>query len=455
MRRTQNEEPLAVFARRKVRDQYGNTYTLTGELSKGGQGYVYTTDREEYIVKQPKEYVENKAVWESRVDLAEKMDQWETHFQEIRILPFPRRIDSVLTLPVAVLDGEPGYVMRFLSGMKSFASIFELDGETRKALIDENPEMPDWMRGCPDKSKWLYYHYAKTGSTKHRLYALYKCASCLARLHSSGMVYGDISTNNIFIEDKVPGRCSLIDADNIRLEGDAGSNVITPGYGAPEVVQGKDSIRPRTDCWAFAVMAYWMLALQHPFKGKLVFEPQEVDDFGDADEKAYAGQFPYIADPNDDSNAWLGPLPRELIMTEQLQKLFVETFCSGRTMPWRRPSMAIWAKELAVAFDQSLDCPNCGMSYYSELERCPYCDCDQPDHYEIVGPDGWRKVYQQKEGRVSIPYRVMASAFPIESGDEAYSQKEINADKHSLKTVRGEDPCKKMRVIYKGVKNEA
>ena len=36
----------------------------------------------------------------------------------------------------------------------------------------------------------------------------------------------------------------------------------------PEVVQGRDQSRPRTDCWAFAVMTFKLLALCHPFIGK-------------------------------------------------------------------------------------------------------------------------------------------------------------------------------------------
>lgn len=49
----------------------------------------------------------------------------------------------------------------------------------------------------------------------------------------------------------------------------------TPRYGAPEIVQGVDRSRPRTNCWAFAVMAFETLSLVHPFIGKKVLDPDD------------------------------------------------------------------------------------------------------------------------------------------------------------------------------------
>ena len=97
-----------------------------------------------------------------------------------------------------------------------------------------------------------------------------------------------------------------------RSEG--GNAVYTPHYGAPEIVQGRDQSRPRTDCWAFAVMAFGTLALCHPFIGKKVLEPVNDEGGWDAEpaaddapadlyEQAYAGYLPFIDDDDDDTNA--------------------------------------------------------------------------------------------------------------------------------------------------------
>lgn len=49
-------------------------------------------------------------------------------FQNIRILPLPSHIP--ISLPLAILRNQPGYVMRLLNGMKPL-SVFDLDGKPK------------------------------------------------------------------------------------------------------------------------------------------------------------------------------------------------------------------------------------------------------------------------------------------------------------------------------------
>lgn len=44
-------------------------------------------------------------------------------------------------------------------------------------------------------------HYYQTGGLRRRLMALYKCSALIARLHSAGLVYGDISPANAYISE--------------------------------------------------------------------------------------------------------------------------------------------------------------------------------------------------------------------------------------------------------------
>ena len=101
----------------------------------------------------------------------------------------------------------------------------------------------------------------------------------------------------------------------------------------PEIVQGRDQSRPRTDCWAFAVMAFKILALCHPFIGKKVLEPDDDEGGWDAepvadgapadlDEQAYAGYLPFVDDEDDDSNQGVGGLPRALLATPDYASSF-------------------------------------------------------------------------------------------------------------------------------------
>ena len=279
--------------------------------------------------------------------------------------------------------------------------------------------LPQWLTGVPDKEMALaLLHYANTGSTRRRLLALAKCAAILARLHCAGLVYGDISTNNVFIGEGCSGDVWLIDADNLRLElSSGGVSVYTPGYGAPEVVQGRDQSRPRTDCWAFAVMAFKLLALCHPFIGKKVLQAEDGDGGWDAepdlsgkptnlDEQAFAGYLPFVDDADDDCNEGTAGLPRALVTTPGLRRLFQETFGVGREHPHSRPVMAFWATELTKAADHALDCLECAMSYFPEDHRsCPYCGGKRPAFIRIQTPR-WEIVIPASTTEFDLPHRL-------------------------------------------------
>jgi serine/threonine protein kinase len=270
-------------------------------------------------------------------------------------------------------------------------SAFDLDGKSKAALAGRHPALPPWLASLSDQRfAWRLLHYAETGSTRRRLHALSKCAAILARLHCAGLVYGDISANNVFIGKGGAAQAWLIDADNLRFEQSAGGvTVYTPGHGAPEIVRGTDATRPRSDCWAFAVMAFKMLALCDPFIGKRVLESQEESGWDtdssaggapvDLYERAHAGYFPFVDDEDDDSNEGRDGLPRELVATAGIRRLFQETFGAGRERPHLRPAMLFWALELARACDRSLECPNCRMSYFADAHRqCSYCGTPRP-----------------------------------------------------------------------------
>jgi serine/threonine protein kinase len=404
-------------APKPISDEYGNLHYLADELARGGQGVVFRTRDADLAIKQP---LDASGQPDKNANLRDR-------FQNIRLLPMPSRIP--VSLPLAILRDEPGYVMRLLGGMKSF-DVFDLDGKTKKKLEKRKPELPQWLARIPDKEMaWRLFYYADTGSTRRRLFALSKCASILARLHSAGLVYGDISPKNAFISESSSREVWLIDADNLRFElPSGGTSVCTPGYGAPEIVQGRDQSRPRTDCWAFAVMAFKILALCHPFIGKKVLEPDDDEGGWDAepvadgapadlDEQAYAGYLPFVDDEDDDSNQDVGGLPRALLATPGLRLLFQETFGAGRKQPHRRPMMGFWALELARAFDHSLECHECKMSYFADdNKKCPYCAAPRPAFIRIRTPR-WEVLIPGSAKKLSLPQRLFYP-FSFDHNDE-------------------------------------
>lgn len=435
-----------VPATRELVDEYGNIHYPAAELARGGQGVVFRTTDADLAIKQPLDASGNP----------DKNANLRDRFHNIRLLPLPSRIR--ISLPLAILRDEPGYVMRLLNGMKPFES-FEMNGTAQKDLkvaIDSGGlPCPAWLTRIPDEIMRLtLLHYARTGSTRRRLLALSRCACILARLHSAGLVYGDISPKNVFIGDGESPDVWLIDVDNLRLEMSKGGNaVFTPHYGAPEIVQGRDQARPRTDCWAFAVLAFQSLTLNHPFIGKRVLQP-DGDEGGwdadpppageapaDMDEQAYAGYLPFIDDETDDSNAAIpgSGLPREFVTTPQLRRLFQETFGTGRTQPHRRPAMAFWALELTRAFDHSLVCPSCTMSYFAaEHTQCPYCGVARPLFARLRTPR-WEICVSADTTELALPHRLFYP-FSFEHNDDAEHEATLDWAKRSVRPVRGTKP---------------
>jgi serine/threonine protein kinase len=418
-------------------DEYGNLHYPADELARGGQGVVFRTRDVDLAIKQPLNASGNP----------DKNANLRDNFQHIRLLPLPPRIP--ISLPLANLRDQPGYVMRLLNGMKPFSS-FDLNGLTKAELREQ--ELPKWLAVIPDKDMVLrLFHYTNTGSTRRRLLALSKCASILARLHYTGLVYGDISQNNVFVGDGDSREVWLIDADNLRFEMIKGSKAVyTRRYGAPEIVQGLDISRPRTDCWAFAVMAFEMLALCHPFIGKKVLEPNNDEGAWDAepvannapadlDEQAYAGYLPFIDDEDDDTNAADSGLPRKLVATPILRRLFQETFGVGRTQPHRRPSMAFWAIELARAFDQTLGCSECKMSYFADNHvKCPYCAAPRPAFARAKMPR-WEVLISADATEFDLPHRLV-HPFSFEHNDDTEYAAVLDFAKKTALPVRGTLP---------------
>ena len=421
---------------RDVVDEFDNRHRLVAELARGGQGVVYRTEDANLAVKIPFEKIYSD---EDRVDVIRR-------YQLIRSLPIPRELP--VALPLAVLDDNAGYVMQLVSEMESFHSCFET---VQHGYTSSSNTVPRWLEGVSDPQlpKWLW-NYARSGSTKRRLFALAQIASVLSQLHTRGMVYGDLSPNNCFVGTGDRPKIAIIDSDNIRYEQLAGGQTVyTTRYGAPEVVQGHDCSRPRTDIWSFAVLAFDSLALRDPFEGML-FEALESEEPGwdsstpaypdsrSPTEQSHKGLLPFIDDIHDDSNRSHGGIDRDLILSIELKRLFQEALGDGRLKPWRRPSLIFFARELFRAHDKSIVCPDCGMSYFLGETSCPYCESQVPRHV-VLSTDRWEMVCQNFDRPVEIPNRLCAT-FSVVSGNRTVCEAVIDFEEQFMTRARGSEP---------------
>jgi hypothetical protein len=365
----------------KYVDEFHYIHCKGAMLGRGGQGIVFRTKDPDVAIKVD---LDSKG---EPLENPEVLKKYAEKIERIRLLPLPEGIE--LSLPAALLKERAGYVMQLLSDMVPFG-FFWPSGKSENKVADA--DIPEWLGEVDRFTAKTILHYRDTGGLRRRLMALFKSSLLLAKLHGRGFVYGDVSHNNIFISESLDfSAVWFIDADNLRFEQTSGGGALyTCGYGAPEIMQGRDSARPATDCHAFAVLAFRMLSLIHPFIGKKVEGEDNDSDWADEEdetenpeEQAYAGYLPWVDDPEDDSNANHGGLPRTLVLTEKLRSLFERTFCAGRTSPPLRPAIFHWPEAFARAADSTLQCPSCGMSYYYPLEQeedfqCPYCEVPPP-----------------------------------------------------------------------------
>lgn len=335
-------------------------------LGKGGQGVVYKTKNADTVIKialnndQP---IKNE----------KEIKAFHQKIKKLIYKPLPNDIN--IAKPLAVLEDEAGYVMNLLDGMYPFAELLPQELSKEKA---DGLEIPSFLNELEknDKRSAIYFtYYLNTGGLRKRLYSLSRLAIVLYRLHSRGIVYFDISHNNIFMNnDNIP-LIYLIDADNIEYESANKSTVYTPNFEVPEVVKGEPNTT-YSDIYAFGILCYLTLTTTHPFDGVGLDEADwDSDEAGNKNK----WELPWIEDSNDDSNKSKNGLKGTLTITQELYKLFHQLFEEGKEDKYARPTLPLWIEFLEKAASKTILCKDCGMSYYDDLfPECPYCQTAKP-----------------------------------------------------------------------------
>ena len=358
---------------KNVVDEQGNVHILDKVLGEGGQGVVWATNNPDIAVKLISGGVQSTS--ERKETLLERLThgfgaalvtgdaehkKLRNRLKTVQTLPIP---DLHLAQPLAMLRGHIGYTMRLLRDMVPLRTLI-LPAETENIAAE----------------------YRATGGLRQRLRLLAKTAEILSRLHSIPLVYADVSPNNVFVSRNAEAsEVWLIDADNLHFQSAPGPQVYTPGFGAPEIVAGHASVSTLSDTYAFAILAFYVLAQIHPFLGNQV-EEGGWEESVDLEEQAYAGELPWIEDEDDNSNRSDKGIPRERILTPRLRRLFQQTFGPGRWDVASRPSMLEWAETLHQCADMTITCggEGCGSTFYAPLKKCPWCS-DSPSAEFLYG----------------------------------------------------------------------
>jgi serine/threonine protein kinase len=355
---------------------------------------------------------------------------------------------------MVTLRDYPGYVMRLLNTMRPFKDFGFTGVNKTKNKTKEDEKIPDWLSKLDRRSAEALLLYRDTGGLRRRLNALAQCAAILSRMHGTGLVYSDVSDNNVFVSQMSPPESPeelsvwFIDADNLQYNDGKCSVIGTPVYGVPEVMQGTGVPSCSGDCYAFAIMAFWMLTLQHPFLTSIV-------DEDDADDEAYAGRIPFVDDPDDESNNET-VFPRSLFLNQTLVSLFEEMFCAGRVSPAARPPALVLACALAQAADSVIACPRCGMTYYHVENICPYCDTQKPPFFtaktyinsaQITAEEPCWIFTRELTRPVYLPRRLFA-AFTPEGNDEGELELRFESNGGKKKVILKKPPSASLDFSY-------
>jgi hypothetical protein len=226
-------------ARQEVREL--GQYTLGRLLGAGGMGEVYLAEHR--LLKRP---CAVKLIQPQRAGDSDTLNRFEREVQATARLSHPNVVE-VFDYGRAE-DGTFFYVMEYLSGLS-------LDD-----LVRRHGAMP------PARA----------------VHILRQVCGALREAHTAGLVHRDIKPGNVIVCDRgPPDRAKLLDFGLVRnanqstrapgLTGEWGL-VGTPGYMAPEQIEGGQPIDARGDLYSLGAVAYYLLTGRAPFDSGTVMK---------------------------------------------------------------------------------------------------------------------------------------------------------------------------------------
>src|SRR6266480_1341972 len=215
----------------------GSSYTLEGEIGRGGMGVVFNA-RDEGLKRQ----------------VAVKVLPPELAFREEIRLRFVREAETAARLshphivPIHSVGEGPDGLVYFVMAY--------VDGESLGAKLKRRGRLP------PDEARRI----------------MLETADALGAAHAFGIIHRDVKPDNILLEGS-RGRVVVTDFGIAKaLSSTTGSTTLTatgvaigtPHYMSPEQAAGDREIDGRSDIYSLGVVAYQMLAGELPFQAPTV-----------------------------------------------------------------------------------------------------------------------------------------------------------------------------------------
>lgn len=294
-----------------------------------------------------------------------------------KINSFELNDDLNFAFPLTCLDSSEknyeGYVLELMEDMVPISQFYITN-------FSNLEEINNWIK--------------ETGGYEKRVKILKKIAYNLYMLHSKGLVYGDISLNNIFVSKNEKNfETWFIDCDNIDFYSDVNYTIGTPGFCSPEIRKclppynmEKEKNTIENDIFAFVTLAFRILFLCEPFGGSILEKKDdnesEDDDWDDIeeedDEKIHEeidmGKISWVGEGDVENRAIYGLSSNmKYMITPELKELFNRTLGKeGRNIPNTRPSLRVWYEELNNLL-LKLNDGECKYKYFDYKKRCKEC----------------------------------------------------------------------------------
>lgn len=343
-----------------VYDQDDRKYDLTTELSSGGQGRVYRT--------------------RSSTDLVKLFHSGSNALEEIARVRRMPLMDLPVARPMSLIKEPGGYTLQFQRDMDVVRALKYVHTNSVK----------DW---------WL-----DTGGLGRRLLLAAKIASIFEILHSRGLVYGDVSSNNIMVSKSIEyDEVSLIDIDNLFYFGEKDSwKIWTPTYSAPEVSVNARVPSFASDDFSLAVVLYEMITMVHPFMdGDSVKQaPTESGYYQDA----LNCMVPSVLDVSENNECSNYPIQKkEELLGTNLINLFDQMFKSRNINIENRPRVGTLRLNLVREFLTTIECEKCSWSYsVNYLSICPDCgNAEKCFRIKFLSTDGKSTAYEIVLGSIT------------------------------------------------------
>jgi diguanylate cyclase (GGDEF)-like protein len=209
----------------ELRATLGGTYRLLHEISRGGMGVVYRA--EDLALERP------VAIKMLRPDLAEDAAFVEHLRGEAAMLARLQHPNLVQIYNFGQTGGDSYFVMELV------------EGESMQQAVD---------RHCIEGT---------TMALTEIVAVVDQVASALDALHDRGIIHRDVKPGNI-IRDPFRSRSVLVDVGIARRYGQFVESAGTPGYVAPEVIEGHEATA-RADVYGLAATAYTLITLGSPW----------------------------------------------------------------------------------------------------------------------------------------------------------------------------------------------